>query len=81
MPLVRVRTLVSHAQFRKLPNGAIYYLSSNGTGPFVKTGNNTRLPTNSTPQETPEQTTVDNVGVDTIRVSKFVLNSQDAIGG
>ncbi len=81
MPLVHRRTLVSRSIFRKLPNGAIYYGSAGTTGPFVKTGRTTRLTTSSDPQQDPDQTTVSDTSIGVVRVSKFVMDAQDAIGG
>lgn len=79
--MVKRRVRVSRCQFRKLPNGATYYLAEDNSGPFVKTGNHIRLPTDATPQTDPDQTTVSGVSEQVIRVSKFVMNAQNAIGG
>ncbi len=78
--MVHRRTRVERIQFRKLPNGAIYYLSVGGTGPFVKNGRTTRLTTNTSPDSAGyTDTALADVSVITKKVTKFALDSQRSV--
>jgi hypothetical protein len=73
--MVPRRTKVHRQQFKKLANGTIYYLASDDTGPFVKTGRRTRLTANTPPEQEVGQTTLADTSVVVKRVSGFLLNT------
>jgi hypothetical protein len=78
--MVQRRRKAEQITFRNLPVGAIYYLLSGGTGPFVKIGRRIILNTNTAPNTaawTP--TTVSDTSVRTIKVTKFALGSQRSV--
>lgn len=77
---VHRRSRVERIQFRKLPNGAVYYQTSDGNGPFVKSGRTTKLTANTAPTVGgSSQTTVSDVSIITNKVTKFALKAQRAI--
>lgn len=57
MNLVPYRKRVSSSIFRKLPNGAVYWLSLT-SGPFVKLGSGLRITANVINQTNPHGTAV-----------------------
>jgi len=49
--MVLRRTRVYRAEFRKLSPGDVYYENIGGSGPFVKAGPRTALPSDSPPSD------------------------------
>lgn len=78
--MVHRRSKVERQAFRKLPNGATYHKSSDGTGPFVKVARAGILAANSPPTTagwTP--TAVTDVSIETKKVTKFAMKSQRSV--
>lgn len=69
------RSKVSRTTFKKLPNGAAYYLPG-VTGPFHKMGAHVRLTPSVLPQTTPTLTAVADTTVAVIRVDKYFKRAQ-----
>lgn len=78
--MVQRRSRVERIPFRKLPFGAIYYLATGGTGPFVKAARREILTTDTSPDTNGyTRTAVSDVSVITKKVTKFALNSQRSV--
>lgn len=73
--MVHRRTRVQRTYFNKLPNGAVYYKSSDNTGPFVKTGFRTILTRDALPQEQESPTEIADVRIGVVRVDPFFTHS------
>lgn len=78
--MVHRRTRVERMNFKDLPNGSVYYVASDNTGPFVKCGRATIMAANTPPTgATWTPTAVSDVSIIVKKVSKFSLRSQRAV--
>ena len=77
MNTVPRRTRVSRTTWKKLPNGAPYYVGSNSAGVFMKAGGpHNKFQTNVTPQTDPALVNMPDNTIEVIRIDRFFFRQQ-----